>query len=77
MGAPRLSAKLAGKAAAHPTGTLGVDDFMTTALYDVEGGFYMRAEGVGGARQDGATHAEAAELGPRRRFEGGDRDGLG
>jgi SAM-dependent MidA family methyltransferase len=53
--APRLSAKLAKMAAGHPTGTLGVDDYMETALYDPEGGFYVRAEGVGGPRRAFAT----------------------
>ena len=54
MGAPRLSAKLA-DIAARSGGTLGVDQYMETALYDVEGGFYCRSDGVGGARRAFAT----------------------
>lgn len=54
MGAPRLSARLAEIATRHG-GTLGIDQYMETALYDVEGGFYMRAEGVGGAGRAFAT----------------------
>jgi len=42
-------------AAAHHTGTLGVDDFMATALYDPDGGYYMRADDIGGMRRDFST----------------------
>jgi SAM-dependent MidA family methyltransferase len=51
---PRLSARLA-EIAAENEGTLGVDQYLETALYDPEGGFYCRSDGVGGARRAFAT----------------------
>jgi len=51
----RLSGLLADMAAGHPSGTLRVDTFMATALYDPEGGYYSRAEAIGGQRRDFST----------------------
>ena len=50
-----LSALLADLAAEHPSGTLRVDTFMDAALYDPEGGYYVRAEAIGGQRRDFST----------------------
>jgi SAM-dependent MidA family methyltransferase len=51
----RLSGLLTDLAAEHPSGTLRVDTFMATALYDPEGGYYTLAEAVGGQRRDFST----------------------
>jgi SAM-dependent MidA family methyltransferase len=50
-----LSAALAERAAARADGTLRIDEFMATALYDPKGGYYVRAEAIGGFRRDFAT----------------------
>jgi SAM-dependent MidA family methyltransferase len=51
----RLSGLLADLAAAYPAGTLRIDEFMAAALYDRDGGYYARAETIGGARRDFST----------------------
>lgn len=51
----RLSGVLVELASRHPTGTLRFDEFMGTALYDPAGGYYTRAETIGGGRRDFST----------------------
>jgi len=50
-----LSGILTDLAAGHPSGTLRIDDFMAAALYDPDGGYYTRAEAIGGQRRDFST----------------------
>ena len=51
----RLSGLLSDLAGAHGSGALRIDEFMTAALYDPDGGYYARAETIGGARRDFST----------------------